>query len=124
MPLWITEFALPYSPLLATEAFFNESIALFDNDTTIERYSYFGAFRGSASNVGWNASMLDGGGKLTDIGSGYLGGAAVDDATTTTSRAPASTTSAKNSGAAGSSRGGMEITGSVLIAAVLGFALS
>ncbi|KUJ19682.1 uncharacterized protein LY89DRAFT_549186, partial [Mollisia scopiformis] len=74
MPLWITEFALSYSPILATETFFNQSITLFDNDTSVERYSYFGAFRASASNVGWNASMIDGVGNLTDIGSWYLGG--------------------------------------------------
>lgn len=117
LPLWITEFGLANSPLLATEAFFNQSIALFDNDTTVERYSYFGAFRGSASNVGWNASMLDGGGKLTDIGSWYLGGGMVAKAAATTSTAAASTSSSKTSDATGLSRGGIEVVGSVMIAA-------
>jgi hypothetical protein len=42
----------------------------------VARYSYFGSFRSSDSNVGANAVMLNNGGKLTDIGSWYLGGAA------------------------------------------------
>jgi hypothetical protein len=126
MPLWITEFALPYSPLPATETFFNQSLAFFDNDTTVERYSYFGSFRSSASNVGWNVTMLDGTGDLTDIGSWYLGGAEVEDASTTTPSAAGSTSSAKKSGAAGLSRGGIEMVGSVVIAAAaaLGLLLS
>ena len=40
----------------------------------VTRYSYFGAFRSSVSNVGPNAAMLTEKGKLTDIGSWYLGG--------------------------------------------------
>jgi hypothetical protein len=67
--------------------------------------------------------MLDGLGKLTDIGSWYLGGAMV---TTTTSTAAASTSSAKSSDATGLSRGGIETVGSVVIAAAaaLGLVLS
>jgi len=40
----------------------------------VTRYSYFGAFRSDVSNVGANAAMLTQSGKLTDIGSWYLGG--------------------------------------------------
>lgn len=40
----------------------------------ITRYSYFGAFRSDVSNVGANAAFLTSNGKLTDIGSWYLGG--------------------------------------------------
>ncbi|CZR60684.1 uncharacterized protein PAC_10580 [Phialocephala subalpina] len=123
IPLWITEYGLANSPVLATEAFFNQSIALFDNDTTVERYSYFGAFRASASNVGWNASMLDGRGKLTNIGSWYLGGAMVEDATTTTSTAAASTSSASTSDATELSMGGIEMVGSVVVAAAAALGL-
>jgi hypothetical protein len=70
--------------------------------------------------------MLDGLGKLTDIGSWYLGGAMVANATTTTSTAAASTSSAKSSDATGLSRGGIEMVGSVVIAAAaaLGLLLS
>lgn len=39
----------------------------------IERYSFFGAFRSSVSNVGINATMLSAGGRLTEIGRWYLG---------------------------------------------------
>lgn len=124
MPLWITEYGLPNSPIPATEAFFNQTIALFDNDTAVERYSYFGSFRASASNVGWNVSMLDGSGNLTNIGSWYLGGAMVKDATTTTSSAPTSSSSAKSSDATGLlSRGGIEAMRSVAIAVVAGLGL-
>jgi hypothetical protein len=42
----------------------------------VTHYSYFGAFRSSVSNVGPNAAMLDQNGKLTDIGSWYMGGVA------------------------------------------------
>ncbi|KAI9851185.1 MAG: hypothetical protein M1838_004295 [Thelocarpon superellum] len=43
------------------------------NPSYINRYSYFGSFRSSASNVGPNAAMLTQNGKLTDIGAYYLG---------------------------------------------------
>ena len=39
----------------------------------ITHYSYFGAFRSDASNVGVDAAMLNQKGKLTDIGAWYLG---------------------------------------------------
>lgn len=39
----------------------------------LERYSLFGAFRSSISNVGPNGAMLSEGGELTDIGAWYLG---------------------------------------------------
>ena len=42
----------------------------------ISRYSYFGSFRSDVSNIGPNAAMLTSDGKLTDIGSWYLGGGA------------------------------------------------
>lgn len=42
----------------------------------ITHYSYFGSFRSSVSNVGPNAAMLTEKGKLTDLGSWYLGGPA------------------------------------------------
>ena len=45
-----------------------------DRCRNVTRYSYFGAFRSDVSNVGPNAAMLDQNGKLTDIGSWYLGG--------------------------------------------------
>ncbi|PVH71776.1 glycoside hydrolase family 128 protein, partial [Cadophora sp. DSE1049] len=107
IPLWISEFALDYSPVLTSEAAFNETIAMFDNDTTIERYSYFGSFRSSDSGVGWNATMLDGIGELTNIGSWYLGGGMVKDASATKTSSPAAATSStKDSGAAVSRDGG------------------
>lgn len=50
------------------------------NDTrNITHYSYFGSFRSDVSNVGPNAAMLTQDGKLTDIGSWYLGGAATNN---------------------------------------------
>ena len=46
------------------------------SDSYITHYSYFGAFRSDVSNVGPNAAFLTQDGKLTDIGSWYLGGTA------------------------------------------------
>lgn len=43
--------------------------------SNVTHYSYFGAFRSDVSNVGANAAMLTQDGKLTDIGSWYMGGA-------------------------------------------------
>lgn len=74
--LWITEYALPEANLSDTQSFFQESAEYFDRLDYVERYSYFGSFRSSASNVGANVAMLTQDGKLTDIGSWYLGGAA------------------------------------------------
>jgi hypothetical protein len=59
--------------LQPTQYFFNTSNEYFDRLPYVERYSFFGAFRSSVSNVGIYASMLNNGGKLTDIGSWYLG---------------------------------------------------
>jgi hypothetical protein len=55
------------------------SAEYFDRIDYIERYSYFGSFRSSVSNVGPNAAMLDQKGRLTDIGSWYLGGVATNN---------------------------------------------
>ncbi|KAL7938299.1 hypothetical protein V8C35DRAFT_330257 [Trichoderma chlorosporum] len=71
--LWVTEYALPNQALDVTQQFFNQSASYLDGFATIERYSYFGAFRSDTSNVGPNAVFLDNAGHLTDIGSEYLG---------------------------------------------------
>ncbi|KAI9836824.1 MAG: hypothetical protein M1819_000989 [Sarea resinae] len=75
MSIWVTEFAEPGVNLAESETFYNQSSSYFDRIDYITHYSYFGAFRSSASNVGPNAAMLTKKGKLTDIGSWYLGGA-------------------------------------------------
>jgi hypothetical protein len=77
--LWITEYGYNDQPLSTTQSFFNSSAAFFDQTPYIERYSYYGAFRSTVSNVGPNAAMLDASGQLTDIGSWYLGRAATNN---------------------------------------------
>jgi len=77
--IWITEYALDNATLSDTQSFFNESAEYFDRLDYVERYSYFGSFRSPVSNVGPNAAMLDQKGRLTDIGSWYLGGAATNN---------------------------------------------
>ena len=74
LPIWVTEFALANQPLEATQAYFGTVIDYLERTAIVERYSYFGAFRSTVSNVGPNAAMLDAHGNLTDIGSWYLGG--------------------------------------------------
>lgn len=74
--IWVTEYAFAHQNLPATQEFYHQSANYFDNHAKIERYSYFGAFRSEVSNVGPNATFLNNGGRLTDIGSWYLGGEA------------------------------------------------
>lgn len=74
MKIWVTEYAYPHGNLEESQRFFNESAEYFDRLEEVERYSYFGAFRSDRSNVGPYAAFLTETGKLTDIGSLYLGG--------------------------------------------------
>jgi hypothetical protein len=69
----VTEYNFDNQDLQSTQEFFNMSADYMDRLTYLERYSFFGAFRSDASNVGPNASMLSSGGQLTDIGAWYLG---------------------------------------------------
>ncbi|PNY26365.1 Alkali-sensitive linkage protein 1 [Tolypocladium capitatum] len=71
--IWVTEYAYAHQGLAPSQEFYNQSIDYFEKLDYIGRYAYFGAFRASKANVGSNAAMLSNGGKLTDIGSWYLG---------------------------------------------------
>jgi hypothetical protein len=73
--LWITEYRYDHVALEPTQDFFNRTAQFFDSTDYIERYSWFGAFRRNASNVGPNGALLDADGQLASIGSWYLGGA-------------------------------------------------
>jgi hypothetical protein len=84
--LWITEYAYDHVSLQQSQDFFNASAKFMDSVDYIERYSYFGAMRSNVSNVGKNAAMLSADGKLTSIGSWYLGGAATNNIPSTGSR--------------------------------------
>ncbi|KZM25351.1 uncharacterized protein EKO05_0000627 [Ascochyta rabiei] len=79
MTVWVTEYALPNQDLKTTQDFYNTSKNSMDSWGNITHYSYFGAFRSDVSNVGPNAAMLDQKGKLTDIGSWYMGGVATNN---------------------------------------------
>jgi hypothetical protein len=72
MTLWVTEFANPDQDLEETNISFEQSVSWLDAQPYVDRYSYFGAFRGYSSNVGFNASMLDSCGQLTDVGDFYV----------------------------------------------------
>ncbi|EEA21169.1 hypothetical protein TMatcc_001170 [Talaromyces marneffei ATCC 18224] len=91
--IWITEYALAHADLKDTQAFFQTSAEYFDRLDYVERYSYFGSFRSSISNVGPNATMLTQNGQLTDIGSWYLGGAATGNAPNSSSSSSSPTSS-------------------------------
>lgn len=69
----MTEYAYANQDLPTTQQFFNQSASYMDGLSYLERYSYFGAFRSDVSNVGPNATFLNNAGRLTDIGSLYLG---------------------------------------------------
>lgn len=70
--LWVTEYNYDNQDLATTQSFFNSSVQLLDSWDQVERYSFFGAFRSTKSNVGANAAMLSAGGQLTDMGAWYL----------------------------------------------------
>ncbi|KAL1616056.1 hypothetical protein SLS56_011571 [Neofusicoccum ribis] len=74
--IWVTEFAYSDVDLDESQNFFNQSIEYLDRMENVTHYSWFGSFRSSISNVGENAAMLNSKGKLTDLGSWYLGQAA------------------------------------------------
>lgn len=74
LDIWITEFGYPSETLENTQKFYNQSIPYLDSKGSVKRYAWFGAFRSIVSNVGPNQAFLDPYGKLTDIGSWYLGG--------------------------------------------------
>lgn len=76
VPQWITEYNFDNQDLTTSQSFFNTSAEYFDRMSSVDRYSFFGSFRSKVSNVGSNAVMLSNDGKLTDIGSWYLGGSA------------------------------------------------
>jgi hypothetical protein len=69
--LWMTEWADPNQSLSVTQQEWTQSLLYLDSQPDIDKHSYFGAFRSYASNVGYNASMLDSCGNLTDIGAIY-----------------------------------------------------
>ncbi|KAF9695021.1 hypothetical protein EKO04_006727 [Ascochyta lentis] len=79
MTVWVTEYGLPNQDLKTTQEFYNMSKNAMDGWGNLTHYSYFGAFRSDVSNVGPNAAMLDQKGKLTDIGSWYMGGVATNN---------------------------------------------
>ncbi|KAF2268414.1 hypothetical protein CC78DRAFT_558275 [Lojkania enalia] len=85
MTVWVTEWGYPNQSLEETQRFFNTSTQWFDRTQNVTHYSYFGAFRSDVSNIGPNSAMLTAEGKLTDIGSWYLGGAATNNLPTGTS---------------------------------------
>ncbi|KAI2602184.1 glycoside hydrolase family 128 protein [Hypoxylon sp. NC1633] len=70
---WITEYNWDNQDLATTQTFYNMSSEYFDRMDSVGRYSLFGSFRSSDSNVGPNAAMLNNDGRLTDIGAWYLG---------------------------------------------------
>jgi len=71
--IWVTEYALAHNDLSATQSHFNTTLEWFDEEDFIGGYTYFGAFRSEDSNVGPEATFLNNGGELTDLGGWYLG---------------------------------------------------
>jgi hypothetical protein len=79
LDVWVTEYGYPKQSLKESQTFYNSSARSFDSWANVTRYSYFGAFRSSVSNVGPNEAMLTQKGELTDIGSWYMGGVATNN---------------------------------------------
>ncbi|OJD37047.1 glycoside hydrolase family 128 protein [Diplodia corticola] len=75
--VWVTEFAYADADKEDSEWFFNTTMEYLDvKMENVTRYSWFGSFRSSVSNVGVNEAFLNSKGKLTDMGAWYLGQAA------------------------------------------------
>lgn len=109
----MTEYNLNDQDLPSTQSFYNTSAEYMDRLDSVGRYSLFGAFRSSVSNVGPNAAMLSAGGRLTDIGAWYLGRPAtgVDPS----SKSPAARASPPGAGVA------VAAVAAVAVAALVGF---
>jgi hypothetical protein len=99
--MWITEYALANAPLKDAQGYFNMTAEYFDRLDYVERYSYFGSFRSSVSNVGPNGTMLDQNGRLTDIGSWYMGGGPTGNVPDPNAKAPSSSNNGNGSSSDG-----------------------
>jgi hypothetical protein len=102
---WVTEFALANEDLSETQSYYNTTIDYLERLPGLARYSYFGSFRSSVSNVGPNVAMLNSQGNLTAIGSSYLGGpfsGAIPDAGSASTTNPTKTGAASVAGSAAS----------------------
>jgi len=65
--VWVTEFALQGNPSAsAQEGFMRQATAYLESSSFVERYSWFGAFRGGAGN-----NLIGGNGGLTNLGRTY-----------------------------------------------------
>ncbi|KAE9371694.1 glycoside hydrolase family 128 protein [Stipitochalara longipes BDJ] len=84
--LWITEFGNGHGVVQPTQDFFNEKTQFPGDANYIERYLCFGAFRSNAGKIDSNGYMLTQDGKLIDIRSWYLGGAAADNVSSVASK--------------------------------------
>lgn len=121
---WVTEFALANEDLADTQSDYNATIAYLEQLPGLDRYSYFGAFRSSVSNVGPNVAMLNSQGNLTAIGSSYLGGpfsGAIPDYGSASTSSPASSPT-KTGTAAGLNAAASFVT--IGVAAVMGILLA
>lgn len=66
--IWVTEFALQNNPSEDEQiAFLKQAMTFLDGQGYIERYSWFGAFRGSSGN-----NLIGSNGSLTNLGSTYI----------------------------------------------------
>lgn len=66
--IWVTEYALAHQDPEHTKKYFETTLEWFDKEDFIGRYTCFGAFRSSVSNVSHNAAFLSDNGDLTETG--------------------------------------------------------
>jgi len=72
--MWITEVALPQASATQTLQMMNTTVPYLDSLGYVEKYSWFGIFRGRNANewTGDGVALLDDGGGLTGLGARYL----------------------------------------------------
>ncbi|KAH7034646.1 glycosyl hydrolase catalytic core-domain-containing protein [Microdochium trichocladiopsis] len=120
----VTEMGLPQQDAEATQSMLNQTIPYLDKASWVSGYSWFGLFReGSDDAEGWAGeavAMLDGDGKLTEIGAMFLGG---QDDGFTPGESVGGDQSGDGSGDTGSLGASVKVQG-LLAAVCVGFSLS
>lgn len=76
LKIWITEMGLPQADAEATVQMMNTTLPYLDDEKSVERYAWFGAFRTADANewTGDGVALFDKDGGLTELGTLYMGG--------------------------------------------------
>lgn len=76
LEIWVTELALPQADAQTTGTMMNQTLPYLDGLPYAGRYAWYGLFRDNVNSswTGDGVALLDGSGRLTELGAVYLGG--------------------------------------------------